>query len=554
MKRPERLVESPADDRGAALLMVLLIVLVISLVGAALLTFADTSIRTTVALRSQGASVYAADGAAQIAVNQLRADNFNGVASGCGSTTTEVLSNFYAAANGTPVTSAAVRCTPDANNQGIGVGSNSSPGSAMLSLGTGQGGEDGIWDGSVNNLTFKVSGGIFSNSNINLGGKSGGVGSGGNAKSVIANISTNSYVFAMGAISGPGALTVVGTTTTTANYSSNPQSALDRRGWDPQLVPGHGTSFDPPSAPTGTAIVPPCTGKKVYDLYPGLYTSAASLNALTGSGNSGACAKSVVHFNPGTYYFNFQDAAVAHKWTSNAAWVVAGTAIGTLSVASPPAMTPSTPSCVGPGTAGATTSSGVEFVFGGDSRMDFTSSGSSDGNIEICASNATSGPPVAIYGLKTAIGAGAMAVPALSGCITATPYIAGGDSGHCALIQSYQDPTPKLTVHGTVYVPTAPIDIVFNNSSAQYFQWGLVARTILIGSTGSAGALANATISVPNTAPAPFALPNIMYLDVFVCPGSSSCSTSGTVQLRAKVLLSATPPTTATVLSWSAQR
>ena len=83
MRRHERLVESPADDRGAALLMVLIIVLVISLVGAALLTFADTSIRTTVALRSQGAAVYAADGAAQIAVNQLRADNFNGGTGGC---------------------------------------------------------------------------------------------------------------------------------------------------------------------------------------------------------------------------------------------------------------------------------------------------------------------------------------------------------------------------------------------------------------------------------------------------------------------------------------
>jgi hypothetical protein len=555
MKRRERLVESPADDRGAALLMVLLIVLVISLVGAALLTFADTSIRTTVALRSQGAAVYAADGAAQIAVNQLRAGNFNGVANGCSSTAaTEVLSNFYAAANGTPVTSALVRCTPDPSNTGIGVGSNSSPGSALLSLGTGAGGEDGIWDGSVNTRTFKVSGGIFSNSNINLGGKSGGTGNAGNSKSIIANISTNSYVFAMGAISGPGAITVVGTTTTTTNYSSNPQSALDRRGWDPQLVPGHGTSFDPPSAPTSTAIVPPCTGTKVYELQPGLYTNAASLNALTGSGNSGACAGSIVHFNPGTYYFNFQDPAMAHKWTSNAAWVVAGTAIGTLSVASPPAMTALNPSCVGPGTTGSSPSSGVEFVFGGDSRMDFTSSGSSDGNIEICASNATSGPPVAIYGLKTAIGAGAMAVPALSGCITATPYRAGGDSGHCALIQSYPDPWPILTIHGTVYAPAAPIDIVFNGSSAQYFQWGLVARTILVNSTGSGIALESATVLVPDTAPAPFALPNIMYLDVYVCPGSSSCSTTGTVQLRAKVLLSATTPTTATVLSWSAQR
>jgi hypothetical protein len=49
-------------------------------------------------------------------------------------------------------------------------------------------------------------------------------------------------------------------------------------------------------------------------------------------------------------------------------------------------------------------------------------------------------------------------------------------------------------------------------------------------------------------------MPNIMYLDVYVCPGNITCDTSGTVQLRAKVLLSAATPTTVTVLSWSAQR
>jgi len=554
MRRRKQFLGNPADDRGAALLLVLVVVTVVALAGAALLSFSDTSIRTTVALRGQGAAAYAADGAGQVAVNQLRADNFNGVANGCSTTATPLkLSNFYPASNGTPVTSAAVKCTPDPANTGIGsVGSNSSPGSAMLSLGTGQGGEDGIWDGSVNNLSFKVNGGVFSNSNINLGGPSSGIGATGNVKSVIENQSTNSYVLAMGAISGPGSILVTPPTTVTPNYSTDPQSALDRRRLDPQLVPGHGTSFDPPSAPTTTATVEACSVKKVYELFPGLYTSAASLNALTSSNS--ACFGSIVHFNPGSYYFNFQDAG-SHKWTSSAAWVVAGTpTVLPLNVATPPVMTLANPACVGPGAAAATTSSGVEFVFGGDSRMDYTKNGSNNGNVEICASNATSGPPVAIYGLKTAIGAGAMAVPALSGCLTATPYVAAGDSGHCALIQSYQDPNPKFTVHGMVYAPTAPIDIFFNNSTAQYFQWGLVARTILIDSTGSASALINATISVPNTAPAPFALPNIMYLDVYVCPGSSSCDTTGTVQLRAKVQLTATIPTTATVLSWSTQR
>lgn len=535
------------DERGAALIVVLVVVMVIAVGGAALLTFSGTSIATTVALRGQAVDSYAADGAAKVAVNQLRVDGFNGVADGCSTSTTVVLSNFYPSTTGPLTTSAAVKCTPDAANVGSGVGSNSSPGSAMLSLGIGTGGEAGILTDSVNNETFKVRGGIFSNSTIQLTG---------NNKSVIENLSTDSYVFAMGAITGPGSIKVPAppsTTTVTANYSTNPQSALDRRGMDPQVVPGHGTSFDAPPAPTTLATVPPCTGKKVYELYAGLYESAAALNALTSADSS--CYGSIVHFNPGNYYFYFKDAAGGHKWTTSAAWVVAGTARNLpLTVTSPPAMTQANPSCVGPEAAAATVTSGVEFIFGGDSRMDFTKNGSQNGNIEICASKAVSGPPVAIYGLKAPIGSGPWVVPALTGCLTATPYARPGSATRCALIQSYQDPSPSFTVRGTVYAPTAAIDMVFNNSAAQYFQWGLIARTIQIDSTGSASALANATISVPNTAPAPFALPNIMYLDVYVCPNSSTCASTGKVLLKAKVQLSATAPTTTTVLSWSVQR
>jgi hypothetical protein len=62
----------------------------------------------------------------------------------------------------------------------------------------------------------------------------------------------------------------------------------------------------------------------------------------------------------------------------------------------------------------------------------------------------------------------------------------------------------------------------------------------------------NAVISVPDDAPAPFASPTVYYLDVYVCQGSSTCSTSGSVALRAKVQLSTSSPPAVTVLSWSA--
>ena len=108
-------------------------------------------------------------------------------------------------------------------------------------------------------------------------------------------------------------------------------------------------------------------------------------------------------------------------------------------------------------------------------------------------------------------------------------------------------------MYGTTYVPRAVIDLYLNNNTVQVFRWGLVTRALLVGSTGSTN-LANAVIDVPNDAPAPFAVPSVMYLNVFVCTGPSACSTSGTPKLRATVQLSTTTPTAATVLSWSQQR
>jgi hypothetical protein len=207
-------------------------------------------------------------------------------------------------------------------------------------------------------------------------------------------------------------------------------------------------------------------------------------------------------------------------------------------------------SCVVAGTPAATESSGVQFIFGGDSRMDYTKNGSDYANIEICASNSPSGPPIAIYGLKAGIGAGAMAVPGQSGCVTTTPYPAAGT---CAVLQSYSDPNPRLTIQGTVYTPLSMINLYLNNNTVQVFRWGLVTRGAWLHSTGSTGSLVNPVIDVPDNAPAPFAEPDLMYLDVFVCPGVSSCSATGPEPpLRVKVQV--TVDHTVTVLSWSGKR
>jgi hypothetical protein len=515
------------SDSGAALVLVLIIVTVLSLGLLAVVSLSTTSIRTTVALRNQAGDSYAADAAAQVLIDQIRRETF-----ACDTVNTLSLNNFYPAAGSAPGASAAVRCTPDPDNGGSGGGQNSSPGSAILTLATGS--EAGISINSSNNQSVKVRGGIFSNSTIFLAGN----------KSDLQNTATNSYVYAMGSCTSSGTSKIISNPAAVCNYSSQPQSATDRRAKDPATVAYHGASFDPPPAPTVVRTPPTCTTNQVYELQPGLYKDAGLLNALT---NNALCSKSIFHLNPGRYYFNFQGGG-AHKWTIADGWTVGGTATAPLNIASPPAMPGS---CVAPATGSSTPSSGVQLIFGGDSRMDYTKNGTDNALVELCASDAPSGPPIALYGLKQAIGSGQFAVPGQSGCITATPYPAGGDSTHCAILQSYSDPNPGMTIQGTTYTPAAAIDLYLNNNTIQIFRWGLITRSFRLSSTGSTGSLSNPVIDVPANAPAPFNTPNLMYLDVFVCPGAGTCSTSGTVKLRAKVLVSPDSPHAVTVLSWS---
>jgi hypothetical protein len=533
------------DDSGSSLIFALIIITVVALAVSALLSFSDTSVRTTVALRNQASQAYDADGAAQVAINQLRKDNFGGAAGGCNSTNTVVLPNFYPAVGTASAASAAVRCTPDSANSGVGGGGhNSSPGSAILTLSTGAGGEYGLYYDSSNTASFKVKGGVFSDSTIFLKGN----------KSNLENSATNSYVYAMGTCSSDGTSVIISTPAAVCNYSANPASAFDRRAKDPGTIPNPlPTSFDAPSAPTavGTVLPVACAAKTVFEFEPGLYTSAAALNALTNA--AGACSGSVWHFKPGTYYFNFKDPAVAHRWTVSSGYLVGGTATASpFTVAKVAAQTTAT--CVAPTPSGTTLGTGVEFVFGGDSRMEVKKgSASANPDVQICASNSASGPPIAMYGLKTAIGSAPFDVPAQSGCIVTTGYPVGGDAIHCAVVQTYNDPSPALTIYGTTYTPRSVIDLYLNNNTNQVFRWGLVTRSLYAGSTGSSD-LSNAIIAVPDDAPSPFPLPNMMYLDVYVCPNSGTCDTSGQVRLRVKVLVTAVPPRTVSVLSWAVQR
>jgi hypothetical protein len=516
------------DDRGATLLIVLIIITVVALGAGVLLSAADTNVRTTVALRDQAASAYAVDGAGQVAVNQLRNDTFG--SANCASHEPETLSNFFPASGTAPSASVTVDCNPDLSSGAGGdpTQSNTSPGSALLALDRNQG-EDGIYV-NVNAGPVKVRGGVFSNSRIT-------------APSGLTNIwpspastgTGKTYNVARG-LCDPTMVTVANPAygSTTCNIGT---VAADPRGEDPGTLTPHGASYDSPPAPTGNAsIAATCTGGKYREVSPGLFagaTALAALNSLDG------CSKGVVWFKPGVYYFDFDG-----TWAVPNLFIIGGTP--TVPLTSTPAISDMPTACVTPDSAAATTSSGVEFVFGGNAKLNVNNSGSPGTQMTICASKTSKaqggGPPIAVYGLKTAL-SGAYPVRQETLCPPTDPT--------CALINTGNSPKSTLTIQGTTYAPRAFIVIVLNNNTKKVFYWGLIAYAISFSGTGSAD-LSNALVDVPDVANDPTPNPSYLYLNVYVCPGSATCDTSGQVRLRAKVKVNLDG--TVQVLSWSTLR
>ena len=157
------------------------------------------------------------------------------------------------------------------------------------------GSEKGILLDDSNNDTFKVKGGIFSNSTINLESN----------KADLENIATNSYAYALnGCVLGPAQVTVATGSVKDCNYSNNSLSATDRRGMDSGTVTGHGLSFDAPAGPGPLQTPPACTAIGVYHFDPGLYTNATRLNTYT---DNNTCKGSVVHRSARDVLLQFHD-------------------------------------------------------------------------------------------------------------------------------------------------------------------------------------------------------------------------------------------------------
>jgi hypothetical protein len=489
------------DDTGATLVIVMFIVTTIALVLGATLSQADTSVRATVALRDQAGSDYNSDGAAQVAINTLRKSTFNNdTGARCfGSTGTLSLPNFYpgvSGQNGSAAASAAVTCTAEA-----GTGAQGTPVPITSANKPGQAvltlGTSSAEDGQVwgqSNKQINVHGAVTSDSTIN-------------SNKAQLNITGGVPVKAIGTCSGSitPACTKIATPVGDPNYPA-------------------------PTATPAVPTMPACNNKNQVAVFsPGLYRTADSFNT---------CKASWIQLTPGTYYFDFT--------TGSHVWQPAGTVVGGTLTATRTNTPPAVPgACVNP--IDSTSAVGVELVFGGDSQLAFQQGA----EIEFCATYSATSIPTVLYGLKSNVGSGVNLVHAQTGCVIAV--------GGCDVVSDGGNGTkPDFFFEGFVYAPLSSIDIAVNNTTQPFFNFGLIARTLTITTTGSA--ITVPFISLPDNSLGFGSAGVLVDLAVYVCPGASTCSASGKAALTARVLIhdpGGTPTPGArqmTVLSWSQQR
>jgi hypothetical protein len=297
-------------ERGSALVMALLMLSVVGVVMAAALDYAGTSLRASnVAIRPQRASAYAADGAAQSAIQFLRSNPQAGA-------------DFYNACAPTAYTypdpnagDVAIEICPQTDSL-IHQGNYRA---ALLTLGTDN--NEGIR--LTHNGTVNVGGDVFSNSRIQANPTllhvSGGNVWAWNTCPPSANISVDAGYATTCSASGPFG-------------GVKPKVALDPA--DSSL--GHAADWKPvPLPPSLVQPVIPACPSGVATMTPGVYYDPAALSALTTTCNT-------VTLSPGAYYLDFPD--------ENALWNVSRTL---------------TASCDGSG-------QGAQLAFARKSRMNVT--------------------------------------------------------------------------------------------------------------------------------------------------------------------------------------
>ena len=513
-------------DKGASLIIVLVIISMVGLVMGVVLSQADTSVRSTVQLRDQASDNYGADGATEAILNALKTSGINcsdpstPMSVPLGSTATP----FYV-----PVSSqegpinAYVRCTPDAINGtgtsvsvsqpppvttittvtpppptstgGLTIGLTNEPTDAILTVGQGSQSSEGQTYGGNNSICIE-GGSIRSNSSISTAGSGNTTlhvqASHTNASNKCPNGTTPLTVAALGPCSG-----------TAGSYTPTPCTHMSSA----QSIPSAPT----PGGPTTlnqAAVCQTAGGKRYAAFLPGKYTlltssSQSSLNTPCKNGSNWVAAD-VDWFTPGTYFFDLNNGG---DWNAPGTVIGGtptmpdGTKISGLDGANATTLQSSTlgnlakatlfpGACANPSVQN--DFGGVEFVFGGTSRVNLPG-----GNkFEICATyidptsctTQSCAVPVAVYG-NPASGHGTtistVSTEPSGGACFATSGCAGG-----SLFETAVNGQSTFHIQGYVYAPDARVELTFKNqndpaTAGQIFNWGLLLRAFNISVNGS---------------------------------------------------------------------
>lgn len=333
-------------DDGSVLVLSLIVLSVLGLIVAALLSFVDTSFRTTYTVRSVVGEQYAAEAAVDQRVTAMRNDPTVGRQGvGCPDFTPSPL-------NGTSVT---VTCTPSAGSGapagGSGTNAANRPGQAILTLGSGS--EAGVRQRSNSGLL--VHGDVLS-------------------RGTISNTASSAVLTVEGAVRSKSGCS--GTVVSTAV-----PPVVDCAYSGPVVDPGYAV----PAPLPAYAATPSCPAGSYVALSPGYYDDSVPLSQLT----SASCPGKVVHLLPGAYYFNFQD--TASTWTINnkGSRVVGGSPLGWSPASATSTSVPFPDGCdIGGG--------GVVIMLGGSSRIELAA-----GTLELCPPPNTNAQRFSLYGLRS---------------------------------------------------------------------------------------------------------------------------------------------------------
>ncbi len=399
------------DDRGASLILVMGLLIFIGFVSAATLSYAGASITATSVADSRVASDFAVDGALQAGVNQLRNSTF--VDSGAGSSPDPCPTVKVPGTGGAD--SVTVTCEPDPGSGANSAAITAAPSRAVLATATGaKSGEVGIIHRGTS--TLAVAGGLSSNSTISA-----------SPGAVVVNGAVAAVAGCTGSITG-----------TSKDCSAQPVSS---------------PIVTQPTSGMTRRTVPTCPGNgSTITFKAGFYDDAAALNSLMSS-----CTDSTFWFPGDTggaaYYFDFHNGEPGHPKGSHV-WRINSPGVRIVGGGTTKPGRPSTVaipgSCTSPLVAAA--NNGVQFVFGGDSRLSVSA-----GQVELCGPGDAAGgaPPVAIMGGDKDVESASS-----SGAGTAGPANAPS--------KSKENPAGVLKMEsGTASLSSDPKVVGFGNNASQ---------------------------------------------------------------------------------------